>query len=278
MENSSKPDTSKILNAYKKSDEKKMKQEFLAQSYTPWKRAMDIINSCAFVIAFTFAMYNLLAHIYVQYFWIYAISFALAIVLSDFFSGLVHWGADTWGTFDTPLFGPTFIRSFREHHIAPQAMTKHDIFETNGDNCLLTLPVLYLMATKQVVYDGDVSLLSLFNLNLWTWICLWVALTNQIHSWSHQNNPPFIARVLQKSKLILSPEFHRIHHQSPFDRSYCITNGWCEGILVFVDFWRRAENIITKYTGMIPREDDMKWTGIDDKAPSAILKIKKEDQ
>lgn len=275
MENPPTPDTTKILNAYKKTDEKRLKQDFLAQSYTPWKRAMDVFNGCAFVVFVSFAMLNLIRNLSVQYAWISIIAFVLAMFVSDFLSGLVHWGADTWGTFDTPIFGPTFIRSFREHHIAPKAMTKHDIFETNGDNCLLTLPVLYFMATKHVVFDGELSYLALFSLNFWTWVCLWVALTNQIHSWSHQNNPPLIARILQKTRLILPPEVHRLHHQLPFDRSYCITNGWCEGILVSLDFWRKTENFITKYTGMIPREDDMKWTGIDDNSPKAILNLKK---
>ena len=58
-----------------------------------------------------------------------------------------------------------------------------------------------------------------------------------------------------------SPEIHKVHHRPPFDKNYCIFNGWMNPILSAFDFWRKFEDLITKYTGYVPRADDADWTG-----------------
>jgi ubiquitin-conjugating enzyme E2 variant len=255
------------------SEEKELKKQFLKGSYTPLKRASDITWSLAFVGLFIPSLYNIYYHLRPENYWIAVVAFFVAMLLSDFFSGLAHWGADTWGNFDTPFFGKTFIRSFREHHLAPLAMTMHDVFETNGDNCLLTVPVLYLCVTANCM-DGDkVAPWAFFSLTLWTWVSLWVALTNQIHAWSHVTNPPKLVSILQNARIILPAVSHRKHHQIPFDRNYCITNGWAEYPLALIDFWRVAERFVHNTTGMIPREDDYKWTGISNEMPDVVKRM-----
>lgn len=71
----------------------------------------------------------------------------------------------------------------------------------------------------------------------------------------HEKSHPVI-KFFQKSGLIISHEKHHDHHQGDFDTSYCIINGWMNPLLDKINFWRRFEELITKVTGLKPREDD----------------------
>ncbi|CAL8102052.1 unnamed protein product [Orchesella dallaii] len=181
------------------------------------------------------------------------------IVAADFLSGLVHWGADTWGSVDLPLFGAAFIRPFREHHIDPTSITRHDFIETNGDNFMLpTIPLLYLyykLITNEGFYAQNVGGIYFTFL-----LAIFVAMTNQIHKWSHTyfGLPGWVC-FLQKYRVILPTKLHRIHHISPHQTYYCITTGWLNWPLEKLGFWRLLECWVSRSTGYQPREDDFKW-------------------
>lgn len=145
-------------------------------------------------------------------------------LLADFVSGLVHWAGDTIGDERTPVLGKSFIRSFREHHVDPKDITRHDFLEVNGNNCLISLPPL--AAAWAVAPELPGSPYSLSAVGAVLCLTLAVFATNQFHKWAHADRVPTAVRWLQRRRLILSPEHHQIHHTPPFDTYYCITTGW----------------------------------------------------
>ncbi|KAF4518177.1 hypothetical protein B566_EDAN007869 [Ephemera danica] len=182
------------------------------------------------------------------------------IITADMGSGLVHWGADTWGSIELPIVGKNFIRPFREHHLDPTSITRHDFIETNGDNFMLTIPFLGRMVWDFLTQSEDEV-----QRNFW-WSCylfllaIFVAMTNQIHKWSHTyfGLPGWVV-FLQENHIILPRRHHRIHHVAPHETYFCITTGWLNWPLEQLRFWQILEHCIERLTGCRPRADDMKW-------------------
>lgn len=238
---------------------KKANAKALAEGYSPAKRAMEI--GCITIFSASW-----LAHfVALGRFYVHgsgdafgdSISLVAAflggVLLADFFSGLVHWGLDTWGSVDTPVFG-SFIRSFREHHVDQTAITRHDIVETNGDSCLPPIPVLLPMLLVPIQDGWWLSSPQLRMLLIS--LAMAVALTNQFHKLSHERHLSPFVRFLMDYKLILTSRDHRVHHSGEFDAYYCITTGWLNRPLDAIHFWRFAERTVTALTGAIPREND----------------------
>jgi ubiquitin-conjugating enzyme E2 variant len=168
--------------------------------------------------------------------WLLPSAFVAGYVTADFVSGFVHFLADNYGSTTKPFVGPVFIRPFREHHIDPEAITRHDFLEVNGANCAISLPVL--LATYLLLPIGA-GLLTLF-LGAYVMLFLFgIFLTNQFHSWAHLKRPPRVIRALQRSGLILAPEHHQRHHTPPFNTYYCITTGWMNPLLARTRFFER---------------------------------------
>ncbi|XP_077289090.1 plasmanylethanolamine desaturase Kua [Arctopsyche grandis] len=232
----------------------------LAQLYSPGKR----IQECVCVsICLTLMVVN--GWFLVRHFRFEAASGVAAaalcgILTADFTSGLVHWAADTWGAVDLPLIGKNFLRPFREHHIDPTSITRHDFIETNGDNFAVTIPFLARM-TWQFLTASDEFIESQFLWSCYWFLCsIFVAMTNQIHKWSHTyfGLPRWVV-WLQEKRIILPRRHHRIHHVAPHETYFCITTGWLNWPLEKLCFWPTLEAAIEYCTGCKPRADDMKW-------------------
>ncbi len=144
--------------------------------------------------------------------WLVALAVPLGIIGGDFISGIVHWAADTYGSEDMRVIGPSLVKPFRLHHVYPRDICTH------GHSLLLAFSVISfaLMAAATVA-------------------------TNQFHKWAHQESPSAFARWLQRKRLVLEPLHHKLHHTHPFDVNYCITNGWLNPLLNKLKFFRRLE-------------------------------------
>ena len=186
--------------------------------------------------------------------WLVLAAFLTGYFGADFVSGFVHWMADTWGSVDMPFIGNALLRPFREHHVDAQAITRHDFVETNGNNCLISIPSgLWALFTPQHEGAG----LNLFWSTFLFSLILWVMFTNQFHKWSHLSEPRGAIAILQKLHLILPPGHHAVHHTAPYRRSYSITAGWVNYPLNLIRFYPLLEQLVSGVTGLIPRRDDL---------------------
>ncbi|RZF37521.1 hypothetical protein LSTR_LSTR008559 [Laodelphax striatellus] len=232
----------------------------LANLYSRGKRIQECMSVSVCLTLIVINSLFMLYHIRLTNITTVLMSAFCGIVSADFGSGLVHWMADTWGTIDIPIIGKNYLRPFREHHIDPTSITRHDFVETNGDNFMITIPFLGQM-TYLFITSSNQQIQESFSWKCYIFLlCIFVALTNQIHKWSHTyfGLPKWVV-WLQEHHIILPRRHHRYHHVAPHETYYCITTGWLNWPLEAIRFWPCLETIITALTGCLPRDDDLKW-------------------
>lgn len=210
-----------------------------------WSAAIGV--AAALILA---AGVRLVAHVDLVQWWV-PVAWLAGMAAADFGSGLVHWGADTWGRATLPVVGPRFLVPFRVHHVNPDDFLRRRFLDANGDTAALTLPALTALLLMPLDSAG-LQALGVCGLAC----CAFGAMTNQIHQWAHMARPPGVVRALQACGVLLRPADHAAHHASAYDRHYCITTGWCNGPLEASDFFRRLEAGVTWLTGLEPREDE----------------------
>ncbi len=144
--------------------------------------------------------------------WLVPVLAVLAYLAADFLSGFVHFLADNFGSYDTPILGPNFIQPFREHHIDPKGIVGNDFVDANGNNSLASLPfmlVVWVVVPLETWYYG--YLFGTFFLFMY----LAAFLTNQFHKWAHMDTPPAFVGWLQERGVILSREAPRHPPREP---------------------------------------------------------------
>lgn len=168
--------------------------------------------------------------------WLAALACFGGMCIADFGSGLVHWSADTYGSPTMPIFGG-FVRTFREHHADQVDITRHDFIETNGDVSIFGLP---LHITLLLLVDNALALACVFGMFVGSYT------NSQIHKWAHSAERPWLVRLFQRSRFMLSPKHHAKHHSGPHLTNYCITTGWMNAPLDGIGFFRKLEWLLSK--------------------------------
>jgi ubiquitin-conjugating enzyme E2 variant len=209
-------------------------------------------HSTLFIFPFLFSatVYLSLARLYhLDVLWSVLLAIPLGIVAGDFVSGIVHWFADTYFTESTPIIGPSLVKPFRLHHIYPRDICTHNVVEIAGNVCILAVPVLSMCL--YLLWLLPESGWLAFKVVCISVVAITTVATNQFHKWAHQEEPSWLARWLQRTRLVLSPSHHQQHHTAPFNLHYCITNGWLNPFLNRIQFFRRVERFLRLF-GMEP--------------------------
>jgi len=209
----------------------------LDQSGSIYMRIVDIGGMTAFFILQFYLAKEVAAGVALQpehAWWILGGGVLGGYLWADFVSGFVHFIADNFGSVRTPFLGPVFFRTFREHHVDPLAITRHDFFEVNGANCVVSLP--FAAATLAFV-PIETSLLGLAFATFMLLFLFGIFLTNQFHRWAHLPAAPSWIRRLQATGLILGAAHHERHHRAPYDTYYCITSGLMNPLLARIRFF-----------------------------------------
>jgi hypothetical protein len=168
------------------------------------------------------------------------------LVAADALSGLVHFTCDRFFTERTPLIGRTFIAPFREHHRDPEGIVRHGLCERSGNNCFALLPALVVLHSCFTTDPNSYG--WLFRQGFALAACAALGLTNEVHALAHRSDVSPAIQLLQRARLILSPDAHQVHHRPGHDRSYCIATGWLNPLLdrahVFHELERRVHQLV----------------------------------
>ena len=204
------------------------------------KTLIDRFSVFGFIIAWGVMIARVAPEIVQQSAWLPTlIGFSIGYLLADLLAGTVHWIADRFFERDTPVLGAMLIAPFRDHHVDPLSITRHDFFEVTGNNALVTIPVVLLIGLLPQT-NGPISQ---FILVLGASTTLFLFLTNQFHSWAHSPSPPKPVRWLHANGLILTPKRHAIHHANQHDRAYCVTSGILNASLDRSRIFSRLESL-----------------------------------
>ena len=213
---------------------------------TPLHSFLEHSTLVLFPLLFGLNLYFGLSRLYeLELLWLVALGIPLGLVFGDLVTGIVHWVGDTYFSEDTPIIGPGFVKPFRQHHIYPRDICTHNLVTTLGNSCIFAVPTMLFCLFWLLM--GPAPGWLAFAVLLVTIMAAATVATNQFHKWAHEPESSAFVRWLQRSRLVLEPAHHEVHHTTPHDSHYCITNGWLNPFLNKINFFRRLESALSLF-------------------------------
>ena len=193
--------------------------------------------------------------------WAVIVAFFVGGFVTDWFSGLAHFGFDYVWPPATPILGPIAV-DFRGHHerpgLDPAALLTNLTKGAYGSLPLAAVTIAYARSSDPT-REGFLIAASLLATSIW------MLGFHQIHSYAHMGKAipaekfnqavaqivripdrrrqqeefarlfaaagiPRWVRILQRSRIFLRPEIHWRHHHT-FETDFSSVNGWSDPIM-----------------------------------------------
>ena len=180
-----------------------------------------VFSAASLAVAFVLIAavgYRIVSAIDVRTWWV-LLAVLAGMTAADFASGVIHWGADTWGRDDYPVIGRRLLVPFRVHHVNPDDLLRRRFVDANGDAAFLVIPVL--IALGMLPLDRSWS----GPWRLGPGILRRRQSDDQIHQSAHMPRPPRVVRGLQAVGLLLGRRSTPSTMRVP-TMPVCITTGW----------------------------------------------------
>lgn len=150
--------------------------------------------------------------------------------LADLVTGVIHWLCDSFGSVDTPIWGPYFVSPFRRHHQYMTEITQFSLAENLGNSSFVGIIALLVFP---IDVDQTSSFTSVWAGHLWVFAVFFAVMANLFHRWAHlpRGRQGKLIRFLQQKRILLSSEEHLGHHVKPYRKNYCVLCGWANPLV-----------------------------------------------
>ncbi len=167
---------------------------------------------------------------------------AIAWLLADLMSGMLHWWEDRYADSKWPVLGKWIALPNQLHHTQPLAFLRQGYWSRNWTTII---PALILFGAT---VPHPICLVFLF-----------VSQANEIHALAHRKGkvPRWVAAA-QRFGILQSPKHHAGHHRYPYCRNYCAMTDWLNPMLERLDVWRKLESAVQWSTGIQVRAEEPK--------------------